>query len=354
MSEQPLPTDDPLTRSSTALYELSSPECWWRDHYDWLLTRGYRLRPRYKPGWKPSWEETEDTLHMDFEDWYMASRAATLDAVRVSDQQQVVLKQISSAIHPDEVNIAQYLSSDELKSDPRNHSVPITDVFQVPDDEEFTIIVMPLFRECNDPAWQTVGELVAFVVQVFEGMQFMHKVNVAHRDAQLPNILYDPRPMYPRMFHPRDTDRARDWKGSAKHSTRTANPVRYYFIDFGLSTAPEIVNWNGELLDPFPTDIYYLGNMLRVYVLQEFRGAEFLSPLVQDMVREDPKERPTIDQVVERFNSQILPTLTRKQLRSRLAPIKEAEEVAYFRNIAHAFRRIYYRLTRKSPIPMPR
>ncbi|KAH9850481.1 hypothetical protein C2E23DRAFT_835331 [Lenzites betulinus] len=370
MSEQPLPADDPLLRTPSNRYlkELSDGEIWWRNHYDWLLqSRGYKLRPRYKPGWIPSWGPDENGALLDCEDWQSNAFAAAMDAARVSDQQQFVLKRISKTRHPDEVTIAQYLSSTELRSDPRNHSVPLVEVFQVPDDEEYTIIVMPLFRLCNDPAWQTVGEVVAFVLQVLE-------VSTHYRDSQLANIMYDPRPMYPRMFHPEDPYRARDWKGAAKHSTRTANPVRYYFIDFGLSvkfnpddgpprahpirggdkTAPEILHWNGELLDPFPTDIYYLGNVLRMHVLQEFKGAEFLSPLVQDMIQEDPKERPTIDQVVQRFNSQILPALTRKQLRSRLAPVNEAEEDAYFRNIAHAFRRIYYQLTRKSPIPIPR
>ncbi|KAH9850490.1 kinase-like domain-containing protein [Lenzites betulinus] len=375
MSEQPLSAIDRLLIPSSNVEELSEGECWWRDHYDWLLqSRGYKLRPRYKPDWKPSWGPDENGYLLGREDWYSNIFAAAMDAVRVSDQQQFILKRVSKTRHPDEVNIAQYLSSAELISDPRNHSVPLVEVFEVPDDEEFTVMVMPLFRRCNDPAWETVGEVVAFVLQVLEGMQYMHKSNVAHRDAQVVNIMYDPRPMYPRMFHPLVTYRTRDWKGSAKHSTRTAHPVRYYFIDFGISvkfnpdegpprahpirggdkTAPEIVNWNGELLDPFPTDIYYLGNMLRTYVLQEFTGAEFLSPLVNDMVREDPKERPTIDEVVQRFNSDILPTLSRKLLRSRLVPVKEFRGDILFNVIAHAFRRIRYRLTRKSPIPMPR
>ena len=63
--------------------------------------------------------------------------------------------------------------------------------------------------------------------------------------------------------------------------------VRYYFIDFGLTrrydpkdgpprehpvvggdkTVPEFKNWNGQLLDPFPTDIYYIGNMVRYTLL---------------------------------------------------------------------------------------
>ena len=102
------------------------------------------------------------------------------------------------------------------------------------------------------------------------------------------NIMYDPRPIYPDMYHPQERRRRRDFTGEAKHSTRTHHPVRYYYIDFGLSrkynpedgpprehpiaggdkSVPEFKGWKGELLDPFPTDIYYLGNMLREWVLK--------------------------------------------------------------------------------------
>ena len=34
---------------------LLDNELWWRDHYQVLENRGYRLRPRYRPDWVPSW-----------------------------------------------------------------------------------------------------------------------------------------------------------------------------------------------------------------------------------------------------------------------------------------------------------
>ena len=30
-------------------------EEWWRDQYDDIHNRGYKLRPRYHPNWEPSW-----------------------------------------------------------------------------------------------------------------------------------------------------------------------------------------------------------------------------------------------------------------------------------------------------------
>ena len=107
------------------------------------------------------------------------------------------------------------------------------------------------------------------------------------------NIMMDPKPIYPNMFHPRMTFRDREYKGRAKRYSRTAKPVKYYLIDFGISctfnpadgppsafpiqggdkTAPEILASNGGALDPFPTDIYYMGNMIKTSFLEVLPSA---------------------------------------------------------------------------------
>lgn len=97
-----------------------------------------------------------------------------------------------------------------------------------------------------------------------------------------PNIMMDPKPTYPNSFHPIVTLRNRNYKGSAKHYTRTARPTKYYLIDFGLSlkyppnsypialpifggdrTVPEFQTNPCGVYNPFPTDVYYIGNMIR-------------------------------------------------------------------------------------------
>jgi hypothetical protein len=136
-------------------------------------------------------------------------------------------------------------------------------------------------------------------------MQFMHERNVAHRQAHPSpqfrlsdqyirdcngnNIMLDPTPLFPQSFHPVKIDRSRDFRKSVEHYSRRDRPVKYYFIDFGLSrryrpeerppaepiiiggdrTAPE---HQGSLqtCDPFPTDVYYIGNMIREEFLQVF------------------------------------------------------------------------------------
>ncbi len=96
--------------------------------------------------------------------------------------------------------------------------------------------------------------------------------------------MFDPSEMYPRGFHPIQKYRSRDFKCSAKQYTRIQRPPRYYLIDFGLSrqyhsrnmldvplhggdkSAPE--HQSATRCNPFYTDIYYLGNLVRQEFIQ--------------------------------------------------------------------------------------
>lgn len=79
----------------------------------------------------------------------------------------MTLKRTSKSKHPYEVDIGRYFSSESLASDPRNHCVPILDVLQDSRDEDILILVMLLLREYDDPQFETVGEVIDFLRQVF-------------------------------------------------------------------------------------------------------------------------------------------------------------------------------------------
>lgn len=197
---------------------------------------------------------------------------------------------------------------------------------------DHAILVLPVLRLFWDPPFDTVGEVIECFRQIFEGIQFMHQHFVAHRDCTLMNIMLDPTKMYPKGFNPERPYMKVDRSGHVSPScTRTACWPRYYLIDFGHArrydpadgipneaiirggdkTAPEHCHPDPSLAcNPFPTDIYYLGNLLREYFLDTKEhcnptriGLDFLRPLVEDMVKENPSERPTIDDVVIRFDA---------------------------------------------------
>jgi hypothetical protein len=45
---------------SSSAYFLSDNEKKWVAKYDYLLQKGYKLRPRYRPGWDPVWRNESD------------------------------------------------------------------------------------------------------------------------------------------------------------------------------------------------------------------------------------------------------------------------------------------------------
>ncbi|KAJ3489305.1 hypothetical protein NLI96_g2211 [Meripilus lineatus] len=130
--------------------------------------------------------------------------------------------------------------------------------------------------------------------------------------------------LYPDGFHPVSQIRHASGKPDfAKHYTRTRAPVKYYFIDYGIScvfdpedpdprevpiragdkSAPEIKDDPEDRgpINPFPTDVYYIGNLIRTEIKEDYRGIDFMNELVADMVQADPTKRPTMDVVVKRF-----------------------------------------------------
>lgn len=95
--------------------------------------------------------------------------------------------------------------------------------------------------------------------------------------------MMDARPLFPEGHHPVRMDYASDGILRTSHLNRQDHPVKYYFIDFGLSShfkphdIPLVVGTKGRDKEPpelsdtdpynlFPLDMYILGNLY----LQEF------------------------------------------------------------------------------------
>ncbi|TFY55072.1 hypothetical protein EVG20_g9454 [Dentipellis fragilis] len=353
-------------------------EIWWRDHYDLFLQLGYKLRSRFHPKWTPPWQGT-GRPYDKYEEGQRTLRPVIMDATRDSDGAYVTLKMLDlvrGRATMEEITINQYLSSEPLASDPHNRCAQALEVFKLPDEEQVYMMVMKSLRPFDNPVFATFGEAVAFFTQLFEGLQFLHEHKVAHRDCCGSNIMMDATPMYPKPWHPVKLDMRRDWKGKAKHFTRTERPVKYYYVDYGLSqhfkpgstsswpplvlpvhgvdkTVPENQEDKYDTpCNPFATDIYYLGNLIRESFMQKYYGFGFMKDLVADMVQDDPSKRPEINEVVTRF-AKIRESLRSWKLRSRTIPRKEWKIVTLWRYPPHIARTIRFIATRKPAIPDP-
>jgi hypothetical protein len=80
----------------------------------------------------------------------------------------VALKLVSKSLHPNEAEIWEYLSSPELASDPRNHCLPLLEQLSPPDAPDRLIFVMKFVRIFDTPRFDTFGEVVECLRQVFE------------------------------------------------------------------------------------------------------------------------------------------------------------------------------------------
>ncbi|KAH8825799.1 kinase-like domain-containing protein [Flagelloscypha sp. PMI_526] len=320
--------------------ELGSDEAYWRDHEPWLREQGFELRARFRPGWVPSWVADPKKKGYREEDG-ISNTSPGLDVTRVSDGKILYLKRVDGQEAVTEPEIMRFLHSGTFKDDSKNHCSPLIDVLTTTDDPPETLLVLPYLLPYDTPPFASVGEWVEFLRQVFEGLQFMHHHRVAHCDCKFDNIMTDSLPLFNTRPHPGTPtlDFTMDMKSKVKFTTRTRHPVKYLFIDFGLSRRfsegeePLVPSGTGGTRAPefqskqpcnaYALDVYCLGNFIRTEFTHgdedepPVRGTEFMRPLVESMCAEDPTKRPTIDEVVSRFNK-VRGSLSSAKLRSRL------------------------------------
>ncbi|KAI0077828.1 hypothetical protein K474DRAFT_1674582 [Panus rudis PR-1116 ss-1] len=343
-------------RTENGDYDLRPWELPWRDRAIYLRERGYILRPRYQPGWTPSWRNTN--RDPDFcEDSIKSRWYHVLDATRSADRSRVSIKVVNSATQ--EAEIGLFLSRPEVRQDPRNHAVPVLEVLPDPLDLSQRLVVMPFLCPFNDPEFVAIGEVVDFVSQTLEGLSFLHSQRIAHRDCAAGNIMMDARPLYPHGHHPVRRTYTPDGVWDAHPLARIDHPVKYYFIDFGISSrfregeTPLVLGTKGrdkdppELsdvipYDPFMLDLYILGNVYKKEFVDRYYGLEFLQPLISSMLQEEPGLRPTADAAhlqFMRIRSGLNPSLLRWRLRSRK---ESAPERVMYDTVAAAKEGIYH------------
>jgi hypothetical protein len=68
----------------------------------------------------------------------------------------------------DEIHIALYLSSPQMRSDPRNRTVVILDVIPIHGDSEQVILVMPYLRQFHSPPFHCRAEFVEAMRQFIQ------------------------------------------------------------------------------------------------------------------------------------------------------------------------------------------
>jgi len=297
--------------------ELLKDELTWAARFEPLKDAGYILRPRYRPGWVADWENDFTSFATPSEAAILPSKVTTLDARRIKDNTFVFLK-VSPKDGP-EVEINRYLSSPELRKDIRNPAAPLLDVVELPDEPDIVLLVFPMLRRIGMPYPETVGEYVDFVEQSLEGLVFLHEHQIAHRDCSDDNMMMDGRRLFPRGWHPQSGEMSVDAElmvGELHPSRSLVGGVRYYYVDFGLSSrgTSKVLGLDGQIrapelsdeipYDPFMVDVYDLGLVFNYYIYKRrpVRELEFVASLIKYMTPPRPEDRPTATEALKYFH----------------------------------------------------
>ncbi|CAE6476653.1 unnamed protein product [Rhizoctonia solani] len=310
--------------SSPRPEQRSEAENRWVEFQPYLLSKGYQLRPRYQPNWVPSWlNGTKD--YRDCEDSVDSMPRRVLDAIRVSDGKQVIIKLLVPSVGDregeDEYELLQYFSS-QLKDDPINRIVPCYDSFPVPGIKSGFFAVMPLLSRYDFPPFYSLDEVQDFLQQIFQGVMFMHTHNATHGDIASANIMMDSRLLYTEPFHPVNQQRSLDFRRSVYPRYRRHQVViHYYLIDLGYAkwfrdpTSPKLVTGlharerapeqkSGKPYNPFAVDVYQLGAVIRRDLIPRISELEFLLPLARTMTEREPAKRPSIGEAYQIMNNE--------------------------------------------------
>ncbi|KAJ6479508.1 kinase-like domain-containing protein [Mycena vitilis] len=332
------PTSFDSARGDSPCETLCECERQWVHYQPFLEKCGYMLRPRYRPGWVSD-AITQGKDVWECEDAIPAQGFDVLDATRISDGAQVVLKVIKTK--SSESSIAAFLANEPNAG---KYTIPVLELLPLYDAPRWTFLVMPRMRQCSHPWFATVREFTDFVLQVLEGLVFLHSKNIAHRDICTANIVMDASRMIPGGFHflsPLTSDgvhplraHTRDDSGySSLHTIKSrtdAGDVRYYFIDFGLavrfrSKRGTVTGDVGRLrkhvpeisarvpYDPFKVDMRLVGEMLRTSFLLVYTGLDFAVPFVRRLRQDDPRRRPDAAEALKTFQ-QIVSRMSEKEL----------------------------------------
>ncbi|KAF8264140.1 hypothetical protein EI94DRAFT_1872817 [Lactarius quietus] len=295
--------------------DLGRHETWWAEHQEALEATGYMLRAHYHPGWTLSWCSSKKP-YFKAEDGLPLSMCLGIDATQISDGKPVMFKWLLHKEGPYELQINRLFSTVPLTSNPQNHCVPLLNVIQLPNDPP--ILVHPMLHQHYDPPIRTIREFITFFAQICEGVKFMHEHHVAHRSLVCSYLhLYDPA-----NGPPLDKPLSGEDKSAPEHQDEKT------------------------LCNPFPTDVYYLGNL-------KYHGLEFMQPLIADMVQEDLTRWPNMDEVVSCF-AEMKKKLGSWKLGSQMACSIELWPVTAWRSIIHWYHTIGFVLAHKAAIPEPK
>ncbi|KAI0252054.1 hypothetical protein BJV78DRAFT_387816 [Lactifluus subvellereus] len=282
--------------SSIDEHQLSPPEIrlvkrWWENGYQKIKDKGYRFDKCLTPASASTGKQgSAPQSRRSFNEITKSGIIVSALAHREQDGFPILL----TWLPPDS-------SPKYPGSDPRNHCTPSFGVFVLENNlGSHKIAVTPFLHPFDKFRFKTYLDFLDFFAEICEGIQFMHGRKMAYRACTATNIVWTDPP----LVHPVDG---------------TQHPHRYYLFDTGFSCPEDSEMTNhpggrngsahehdlGDPCNPFQTDIYCTGILVREKFINKFHGLKDmhnLVKLVDEMTHVNPPDRPCIERVVNKLH----------------------------------------------------
>ncbi|TCD60194.1 hypothetical protein EIP91_010590 [Steccherinum ochraceum] len=146
---------------------------YWKDHYDFILARGFALRDHWRPG--------SSMLPSTGYDASLRRPAILPDGMDARDTRNgrvVMIRKLQTSSF--ELQLLTALSTRELREYPDNPCCKLLSRFCDRGDPATTFIVVPCPHDPFRPFFYNVDEIMQYGKQVLQGIAFLHTRNVAN------------------------------------------------------------------------------------------------------------------------------------------------------------------------------
>ncbi|TFK29965.1 hypothetical protein FA15DRAFT_663277 [Coprinopsis marcescibilis] len=217
---------------------------------------------------------------------------------RICDGRPFIVKAVHS--HSREHEAIRFLSHSPLRDDPRNHTIPVLDIFECYEDR-VAFLVMEEWSShlLSDYDPYCLDVFLSVMRQAIEHVAFMHQHRLAHLDISIRNLVTNCKGQCAFI----------DFELSRKYDS-VANPrIQGYRA---TEVPPECETREG--CDPFKIDVWALGVLiLRVCKLGGFHVPELLQ-LTRPMLNDIPEHRPPMHTVLETYDRMLGPLRQRQRI----------------------------------------
>ncbi|KAK6996135.1 hypothetical protein R3P38DRAFT_2655413 [Favolaschia claudopus] len=225
---------------------LSQNERAWQQLYDDLHSKGFQLRPRYSAQCPPG--------HKDYPIPY---NDGSMNDASHATYGRVVLKFANSA----EREMLEQLRS---IPDANQHVLPLLSSLHA--GPEGNLIVMPFFGKLGTaPYFETSKDLMCALLQVAQGVAFMHSHNIAHGAIHRDNFVEDRSQLIPGGFHFVATGWSSDLKNRIQvvKGGRSATQPKIFIVN--LRSAKEVSPGAVELSNDIEGLLHTVASLLEDY-----------------------------------------------------------------------------------------